>query len=152
MSSKDQTHSHTKPSGKILPWLLLGPLVTFAGIVSYFLVFARFPTLRDIPWLNTPIAILGLLLSLLAVVRAFKGRRLALRLFSGLGLAFSLGFTTLFLFYITSLSYQIPERSDTTTALATLPNFSAANQEGKTVSLTSLAGKNVVMVFYRGFW
>jgi len=33
----------------------LGPIVTFAGAVSYFLYFARFPSLRDVPWVNLPI-------------------------------------------------------------------------------------------------
>lgn len=152
MHSENQSPSSAKPSGKILPWLLLGPAVTFAGIVSYFLVFARYPALRDVPWLNTPIAFIGTLLSLVAVVRAFGARGIPLRLFSCLGFAFSLGFTTLFVFYVTSLSYQMPSRSQTTTGLAALPDFSAPDQDGQTVSASDLAGKNLVMVFYRGFW
>ena len=41
----------------------IGPLVVFTGAVSYFLVFVRFPTVRDVPWVNLPWVAIGLVIS-----------------------------------------------------------------------------------------
>jgi cytochrome oxidase Cu insertion factor (SCO1/SenC/PrrC family) len=35
---------------------------------------------------------------------------------------------------------------------AQAPDFALPAAEGQTVSLASLRGKNVVLVFYRGYW
>ena len=39
--------------------LWLGPLISVAGTVSYFQFFARFPALRDFPWINLPLVVIG---------------------------------------------------------------------------------------------
>lgn len=131
----------------------IGPLVTFAGVVSYFMVFARFPGLRDFPWLNLPLVLLGATASALAVWRAttarevFKGRILA-----PIGLLVSLFFAGIFVLYIFRWSYAVPQPTDATLGLEQAPDFALASMAGDTVRLSDFRGRKVVVVFYRGFW
>ncbi len=131
----------------------VGPVVTVAAILSYFMVFARYPALRDFPWLNLPLAVLGIGLSAAGVWRAFgrpevfRGRILA-----PLGAVVSLFFASFFGFYIFSLSYLLPAPTETTLRLGTAPGFALAAAVGGTVRLDDFLGRKVVLVFYRGFW
>jgi hypothetical protein len=89
--------------------LWIGPLVTLAGAFSYFAFFARFPDLRDFPWVNLPLVVVGLALTIVAVLRPwrsperFRGKILGIPaiLVSGL-------LATGFCYYVFGLSYQLP--------------------------------------------
>ncbi len=50
-----------------LVWL--GLLISLVGLVSYFTFSARFPVLRDFPWLNLPMVLVGLGVSIWALRR-----------------------------------------------------------------------------------
>ncbi|HBP56846.1 MAG TPA: hypothetical protein DD687_12995, partial [Verrucomicrobiales bacterium] len=90
-----------------LVWL--GPLIVFLGAVSYFIYFAQFPVLRDFPWINTPVVLLGCWVNLIAIKRAF-GRSDLYRgkLMAAFSMAFSILLTALFASYIGYISYQLP--------------------------------------------
>ena len=131
----------------------IGPAVTVAAVLSYFMVFARYPILRDFPWLNLPLAALGVGLSAAAVWRAarrsevFRGKVLA-----PLGFALSLLLGSLFVYYIFGLSYLVPPPTEATLSLVRAPGFALASSGGETVRLDDYRGRKVVLVFYRGVW
>jgi hypothetical protein len=140
-----------RPGRNHLLWI--GPLVVFVGAVSYFLVFARYPALRDFPWVNLPLVLLGVLLVAVGVRRTLaRDSGVRKKIFGTLALVFSLIIAGLFCFYVFSLSYGMPEPSDLTAKLETAPDFSLADQDGRTVTLSDLRGRNVIIVFYRGHW
>jgi hypothetical protein len=132
-----------------LVWI--GPLVVFAGAVSYFLVFVRWPQLRDFPWVNLPLVLVGLAASVAAFRRRRKGVRLSASL-AWFGLCLSTLLAGLFCFYVFYLSSTLPVPTTTTVAMQHAPSFALADQDGEVVRLEELRGKNVVLVFFRGFW
>jgi hypothetical protein len=133
--------------------LWIGPLVTFAGAVSYFAFFARFPALRDFPWVNLPVVLLGLGLSALGLTRAYKrtssyrGKTLG-----PIGLVVSGLLSSAFVFYIFGLSFWLPEPTRVARGLRVAPAFSLVDHEGRSVRLEDYRGTKIVLTFYRGFW
>jgi hypothetical protein len=133
--------------------LWIGPLLTFAGGVSYFLYFARFPALRDVPWVNLPLVLAGLLLSVIALGRAFSRRAVYRgKVLGSLALAFSVLLTGLFALYVFVWSYGLPEPGEVTLSLGEAPDFTLTDQHGEPVTLSALRGRKVVLTFYRGHW
>jgi len=131
----------------------VGPFVTFGGAVSYFTAFAQFPSLRDFPWVNLPLVLAGLTISIIGLRRAFAGRRKLLgRILGSLGLAFSLGLAGLFVWYIFGISDKLPEPTSTTMQLTSAPDFTLVAQDGSPRTLSELRGRKVLLVFYRGHW
>ena len=130
----------------------IGPLVTFAGAVSYFLVFARFPALRDFPWVNLPLVVLGAALSAVGVKRAFPSKAALGKVLAVAGLVFSLLLVAAFATYVFSLSYSLPPPSEITQDLVRAPDFALTSSTGETVRLSDFRGRRVALVFYRGFW
>jgi len=131
-----------------LAWI--GPLLVFAGFVSYYLFFARFPVLRDFPWVNLPLIWAGAVLSVLGVARA--RRRGRGKIPAAVGLLFALLVTAFFHLYVFWLSYRLPDGAESAAVEAVAPDFTLQDQSGRPVSLSDLRGSNVVLVFYRGFW
>lgn len=131
----------------------IGLLTTLVGLVSYFMVFARFPALRDFPWVNLPLTALGVAASAVAAARVFRrpdvfrGKVLA-----PIGLAVSLMLAGLFGLYIFRLSYLLPAPSEATLGLEAAPDFALASAGGETIRLSDLRGRKVLLIFYRGFW
>ncbi len=134
-----------------LTWI--GPLVAFAGVVSYFEVFARFPPLRDFPWVNLPLTLLGLALSALGLWRASRAAEVYRgKVLGSLGFAFSLLLAAALVWYVFSFTYTVPPPTEATLALVDAPDFALAASTGDTVRLSDFRGRKVVLVFYRGFW
>ena len=131
----------------------LGLMITLAGALSYFLVFARFATLRDYPVLNVALVLLGTLYSLAGswqVLRRtgwWSGKGLAV-----VGSMLACGMTGLFYYYLFFLSYQLPATSTVPSLQTVAPNWTLSDQNGKSVSLSHYRSSNVVLVFYRGHW
>ncbi len=137
--------------GHLLVWG--GFLFTFAAAVSYFLYFAKFPSLRDIPWLNLPLVMLGMIIALVGAFRIYRQRgRLIGKAFASIGALLSVAIAAAFNYYIFSLSYQIPVADEAPLRAETAPDFTLLDHTGKEVSLSDYRGKNVALVFYRGYW
>jgi hypothetical protein len=133
--------------------LWLGPLLTFAGGVTYFTTFARWAPLRDFPWVNLPLVLGGLLLSAAGLRRAWRtAPRRRTRALAVAGCAGSGLLATLFCLYVFALSYALPAPGARTLALEQAPDFALLDQRGESVRLSALRGRKVVLTFYRGFW
>ena len=131
----------------------LGPVLTFAGMVSYFTLFARFPPLRDFPWVNLPLVLAGMALSILGLVRSVRcGSRWWARGLAGLGLALSLLLGGFFVAYVFVLSYALPAPTTTAASLDVAPDFELPDAHGVMHRLSDYRGSRVVLVFYRGHW
>ena len=131
----------------------LGPALAFGGVVSYFMVFARFPVLRDFPWVNLPLVLAGIALSVLGLRGALRHRsRFWVRGLAGLGLALSLLVGVFFVVYVFVLSYALPAPTATAVSLDVAPNFELPDSQGVMHRLSDYRGSRVVIVFYRGHW
>jgi hypothetical protein len=126
-----------------LVWI--GPLVSIIGLVSYFTFFVRFPALRDVPKVNMPLVVIGLVASLWALLR----RR---SLWAVAGLLVSVVCAGALAAYVYILSYQIPDAERAIAVGEEAPTFALPDERGHTVNLENFRGSNVVLVFYRGFW
>ena len=134
-----------------LAWI--GPAVAFLGVVTYFMWFARYPALRDFPWLNLPLVLLGLALSFLGVVAVFRaGRPWSRKLAAGSGLVLASALATLFVGYVFFLSSMIPEPRRDTLEMAAAPSAALTDAGGAVVDLADYRGRRIVLVFYRGYW
>ena len=151
-TSEDNTKTGIAPR-RSNHFVWLGPLVAFVGVISYFLIFARFPSLRDFPWVNLPIVVAGLLMSVVGLRRAFDvTRKMRAKLFGGIGFLLSLFLALLFGAYIFYISYQLPETGGVVQVSQAAPDFVLPDQDEQTVQLSDCRGKKVVLVFYRGHW
>ncbi len=126
-----------------LVWI--GAIVSVGALISYFVFFARFPLLRDTPWVNLPAVVLGLGLSIFAVVR----RR---SIWSIAGLVLSGACVALLFGYVYGLSSQLPDVEGVVSVGDVAPTLELANHDGQLVRLEDFGETQVVLVFYRGFW
>jgi hypothetical protein len=133
--------------------LWLGPLVTLAGALSYFVFFARFPALRDVPWINLAAVAGGVGWSSVALWRAWarpeccRGRRLGVASVAG-SVLLAAGFGA----YVFVLSYGLPAPTPRALDLVQAPEFSLGDQDGREITLAGLRDRKIVLVFYRGYW
>lgn len=130
--------------------MLAGPLVTCAGAITYFTTFVHVPGLRDVPWLNLPLAWLG-------VAFAATGARRSWRTLPGkaagiVSLALALLLATLFTLFVFVLSYGLPPPTAIVVPGAAAPDFALPDASGTPVTLSSLRGRKVLLVFFRGHW
>jgi cytochrome bd-type quinol oxidase subunit 2 len=139
-----------------------GFILSPIAFLSYFLVFARFPVTRDMPWANFVLFALSLALLFVGLRRAFGSRdryrgKIAGPILSILSLAVVV-FFCLAIFYFPK---QLPASSQAPRVGQKAPDFALTDTSGNTVSLavllsTPLAAsqpaKGVLLVFYRGYW
>ena len=145
--------SHPKPKQKRNHAVWLGPLIVFAGAVSYFTFFVRYPDLRDTPIVNLPLVILGALVSCLGAWRAFfKPNVYRGKILGSISLGFSLFLSGLFSAYIVYISYLVPPPTEMTKSLKAVPHFSLMDQKGNPVSPSDFNGRKLIVTFYRGYW
>lgn len=141
----------SKPRRNHLIWI--GPLVAAFGLVSYFLIFARFAVLRDFPWVNLPLVLIGLYVSSVAVWRAFRRSGLfGGKILAPLGWVVSFAFAALLVLYVFRITYSLPEPTRATLEMVQAPDFELASSAGQTVRLSDFRGRKVALIFYRGFW
>jgi hypothetical protein len=133
--------------------LWLGPLIAFVGMVSYFQFFARFPALRDFPWVNLPLVLIGIALSLGGFWGAYvRGSRWPVKLAGSFGLALALLCGGFLIVYVFGISNSLPATTSTTRALELAPDFELEDSSGRMHRLSDYRGSKVVLVFYRGHW
>lgn len=150
MKSAEKT---ARPGRKRNPAVWFGPVVVFAGVVSYFQVFVRYPVLRDFPWVNLPLVWMGLGLSGLGLWLAYARRAVYRgRVLGVMGMLLSVAMAGLFHFYVFYYTYQMPAPGGLAATMEVAPDFELTDQDGQRVRLSDLRGKKVVLTFYRGYW
>ena len=144
--------THSAPSSPRFEWSKLGLPVVLLGFLSYFMVFAKYPLTRDVPWVNLPIMLIGLWMAWKYRWRNRKARLTRTRIFSSLLLTGSILIVALFCFYVFVYSYQLP-KADSGLAVQQQPAaFTLKDHQGNDISLADYRGKNLIISFYRGYW
>ncbi len=137
--------------------------MSILGVLSYFLVFARYPVTRDSPWANYLILAAGIGFMISGLRRAY-GRSQQYRgkivgpILALLSL-FAVGSFCFLIFYATK---QMPKAAGAPHVGQKAPEFTLTDTNNKEVSLASLMTmplansstppKGVFLVFYRGYW
>jgi len=134
---------------KRVNWALWSGLVlAVLAFLSYFVFFAQFPAMRDIPWAS-------FLLFLLAIVLLITGWRRAPRKILA-SIVTVLGFLVagFFTFLVTAGTKSLPLSTRAPAVGQQAPAFALPDTGNRTVALNDLLnGSNgVLLVFYRGYW
>ena len=133
--------------------IISGTVLALAGFLSYFLFFARYPDLRDFPYVNLPTIILGVVLTFSGAHGLFRNERGFLLKTGGVGgVLVSCAALGLFSYYVFVLSSTMPTTGIIPDVGDRAPDFALTDQSGKSVSLASFKGREVILAFYRGYW
>jgi hypothetical protein len=129
---------------------LLGLLLVVAGAVGYFVLViafgARLPGARNHALPSWLLIAAGLALSLLAVVRASRGRRLASAALLAVSVLLAGAFADLI--YV---RFVVPASPGPAIG-ARSADFALADQTGQVRRRDDFAGSPLLLVFYRGHW
>ena len=134
-------------------WLGFG--ITLAAILSYFLVFLRFPVTRDIPWVTFAVFVPAVWLLVAGVKRAFgQPEQYRGRVAGPILSTLSIALIGLFGYFAFALTKDLPSASIALHAGQQAPDFTLADASGKPVALLEILRKNrgAVLIFYRGYW
>ena len=149
-----------------LNWpIWVGFLLSVFALLSYPLVFLRWPVTRDFPWANLPLFAVAVVLLLVGLRRAFApDRRLRSKIVSSIVAAFSFLLVGLFVFSFFIAAKWLPASHGAPRVGQKAPDFSLVDTSGKTVALSELLTapindkapsvnpKGVLLIFYRGYW
>jgi len=146
--------------------LWLGFVFSIAAFVSYFLVFARFPVTRNVPWANfllfgAAAAFLGAgLRRVLGGAQPFRGK-----IVSAILTLLSVSIFGVFCFVIFHATRQLPASLESPKIGQKASEFALRDTHGNLVSLSTLLStqldpsrpprsgpKGVLLIFYRGYW
>jgi len=146
--------------------------VALFALISYFVLFYRWPVTRDFPWANYLLFAIGGVLIASGIRRAFRRPDLYRGKIAGTVLG-SISLLLLGLFvYVTGFATKaLPASKGAPGVGAKAPDFSLTDEYGNTVTLSSLlttagvgdpaqgstvgAGtppNGVILIFYRGYW
>ena len=138
-----------------------GFLLSLIAFLSYFFVFIWFPITRDFPWVNLLLFGIALLPLLVGLRRAFSpDRHLLSKIGASLLATLSVLVFGLFVFSFFVAARWLPAAAGAPQVGQKAPDFSLADTNGKTVSLSELltapingkSPKGVLLIFYRGYW
>ena len=142
----------------LAPWM--GLLLTVLGVLSNGLPFMGFPA-RPVPWISLLLSLIGFVVVLLGLWRAFRQSTVYKGKLSGsIAAALSLTFLAGAIVFFWSARH-IPAESTAAPQIGQrVPDFTLPDSTGHSVSLTQLfsgsAGKEppkaLLLVFYRGYW
>jgi hypothetical protein len=126
----------------------LGAAVSWAALITYFLVVPRWEDLRDSGLPNVLLGAAGVAVSAAGVLRAAGRRRRAAWALAGAG-ALAAGALA---FYIHVLSYRLPPPERALAVGSAAPPFALPDQDGRERRLEEFRGRWLVLVFFRGSW
>jgi hypothetical protein len=144
----------------------LGFLLSLLAFVSYFLVFARFPITRNVPWVNFLLFGISAAFFMAGLRKAFGGSQLLRGIVASLILtALSVSIFGVFCFLIFHSARQVPSSAGSPKTGQKAPEFVLRDTYGNLVSLSTLlsgppdrssasrtAPRGVLLIFYRGYW
>jgi hypothetical protein len=141
-----------------------GFLLSLAASISYPLVFVKWPITRDFPWVTILLYVVAAILLVVGVRRAFApGRAMKSKVAASILATLSVAIIGLFLFSTLIMARWLPAAQGAPHVGQKAPEFSLADPNGKTVSLSELLSapiggqhtskpKGVLLIFYRGYW
>ena len=142
--------------------LWLGFLIAVFAFLSYVPIFARYPSTRDMPWVNFLLFAIALVSLAVGLRRAFAQPGLYRGKIAGPILAtLSVAALVLFCLFTFSLGKHLPASMQAPKVGQKAPDFALSDTKGGTVTLASLLStpispsqptKGVVLIFYRGYW
>lgn len=142
---------HPRRNWSAIGGLLLG----IVGIVTYFLlVLMHNPRLRwllDTPLLHLGAVAVGVGLSLIGVRQALQRTHRG-RLLAPILATLNVGLAGVFLWFLFVHTGHMPEAARAPSVGAVAPDFALRDQGNNEVRLSSLRGRPIVLLFYRGFW
>jgi hypothetical protein len=138
--------------------LWVGFLIVLIGILSYIPFFAQFPVTRDFPWATLLLFVVGTVLLVRGMARAYREPQVYRGKIAGpilSGLSFLA--IALFCYGIFFMMRQLPASTAAPHVGQKAPDFTLPDQNGKPVALAELlspAGNSngVLLIFYRGHW
>ena len=144
----------------------LGFVFSVVAFVSYFLIFARFPVTRNVPWANFLLFGASAAFLWAGLRRALGGAQLFReKIVSSILTLLSVSIFGAFCFVIFHATRQLPTSVGSPKVGQKAPGFALRNTRESLVSLSSLlstpldpssssqkAPKGVLLVFYRGYW
>ena len=136
--------------------LWAGFVLCLVAFASYFLVFARFPVTRDVPWVNFLLFGTGVAFLFVGLKRAFgEPQQYRGKIAGPILSALSLLVVGSFCFVIFYQTRHLPAYTGAPRVGQKAPEFVLPDTNNQPVSLSSLLSrtpKGVVLVFYRGYW
>ena|ERR1700674_5464393 len=144
----------------------LGLVFSMVAFVSYFLVFARFPVTRNVPWANFLLFGAGAAFLRVGLKRVLGGAQpLRGKIVSSILTLLSVSIFGVFCFVIFHATRQLPASLESPKIGQKAPEFALRDTDGNLVSLSTLlstpldpaspsrsAPKAVLLIFYRGYW
>jgi hypothetical protein len=139
----------------------VGFLLSVVAFLSYPFVFVRWPITRDFPWASLLLFGVTAVLLLVGVRRAFSpDRRLKSKIAASILTIFSVLVLGFFVFSLFVISKWLPASHGAPQIGQKAPDFTLADTNGKSVSLSELltapidarAPKGSLLIFYRGYW
>jgi len=158
-----------KRSWNAIVWV--GLVVVLAGLVSYPLIFIRYPVTRDVPWASLLIMALGLVLLVVGVARAFR-RPDAYRgkIFGSILGVLAVAVAALFCYGVfigtrlpvsshgapqvgqAAPDFTLPDSTNTPVNLSGMLGSSFAPNGGIGAAISGDRTAAAVLIFYRGYW
>ncbi len=143
--------------------LWAGFVLSLVAFLSYFVLFARFPVTRDVPWVNLLLFALAIFLLAIALNRAFGQPQVYRgKIVGPILTVLSLAVTVFFCVAVFYFSKQLPASVKAPRVGAKAPDFELSDTQNNRVSLAGLLTtpnatthrptKGVLLVFYRGYW
>jgi hypothetical protein len=142
--------------------LWLGFLIAVFAFLSYIPIFARYPSTRDMPWVNFLFFAIALVSLAIGLRRAFALPSIYRGKIAGPILAtLSVAALALFCLFTFSLGKHLPASTQAPKVGQKAPDFALSDIKGGTVTLASLLStpispsqptKGVLLIFYRGYW
>ncbi|MEA2569329.1 MAG: thioredoxin-dependent peroxiredoxin [Acidobacteriota bacterium] len=135
-----------------------GFVLSLAAFATYFTVFAKYPSTRDLPWPSLLLFGVALTLLVIGTGRAFateprsRARRVIASIVTFLG-------ATIFVFFCFAIfiaTKMLPKSEQAIAVGAKAPDFTLPDINDRAVSLSQLIAapgtKGVALIFYRGYW
>ena len=135
-----------------------GFVLTLAAFKTYFEVFTKYPSMRDLPWPSLLIFAVALTLLAIGARRAFAAepRSRARRVIASIVTFLGAMIFVFFCFAIFIATKMLPKSEQAIAVGAKAPDFTLPDINDRAVSLSQLitapGTKSVALIFYRGYW
>jgi len=144
--------------GRMKPLRFWVPLVSGAvalafGVVPYALLTytAKIPLgLRDNPWPMELVAVAATVVTIALTVSAYRQKRA--RALATTGAVVATLSTAAFVLMVHAVSYRLPPPPRELAVGTQAADFVLPDEKGNPVTLASMRGRSVLLVFYRGAW